>query len=192
MGFLVSIVVVLILKSDIFLLCAWPDSDFEELSSSRQSIEERLVEEYKNSSYSSDTRAELDRIVQDKQCFSCSTSRTITYNSSFFHQLRWALKRTFQNLMLNPQTSVAQVIHPHYSLRIQNSSQMVKKIITVMNFKPSIVCSFQLLLPQVTAVVNYFGSSPNQVLYFRDLRKKNKCNKSRKIERINKNDQLLA
>uniref|UniRef100_A0A8C4GVI7 Broad substrate specificity ATP-binding cassette transporter ABCG2 n=1 Tax=Dicentrarchus labrax TaxID=13489 RepID=A0A8C4GVI7_DICLA len=73
------------------------------------SIEERLVEEYRNSSYSSDTRAELDRIVQDKECILCPKSRTITYNSSFFHQLRWVLKRTFQNLMLNPQTSVAQL-----------------------------------------------------------------------------------
>lgn len=100
-----------ILKSVIVLLCARPDLDFDEISSSRQSIEERLVEEYRNSSYSSDTRAELDRIVQDKECISCSKSRTITYNSSFFHQFRWVLKRTFQNLMLNPQTSVAQVIH---------------------------------------------------------------------------------
>ncbi|KAM7419412.1 hypothetical protein PAMA_016502 [Pampus argenteus] len=85
------------------------DLDFEELSSSRQSIEERLIEEYRNSSYSSDTRAELQRIVQDKDCFSRPKSRTITYNSSFFHQLHWVFKRTFQNLMLNPQTSVAQL-----------------------------------------------------------------------------------
>uniref|UniRef100_A0A671WFX0 Broad substrate specificity ATP-binding cassette transporter ABCG2 n=1 Tax=Sparus aurata TaxID=8175 RepID=A0A671WFX0_SPAAU len=83
--------------------------DFEDISSSRQSIEGRLVEEYRNSSYSSDTRAELDRIVQEKECILCPKSRTITYNSSFFHQLRWVLKRTFQNLMLNPQTSVAQL-----------------------------------------------------------------------------------
>uniref|UniRef100_A0A3B4TXP9 ATP binding cassette subfamily G member 2 (JR blood group) n=1 Tax=Seriola dumerili TaxID=41447 RepID=A0A3B4TXP9_SERDU len=85
------------------------DLDFEELSSSRQSIEERLIEEYRNCSYSSDTRAELGRIVQDKECISRPKSRTITYNSSFFHQLRWVLQRTFQNLMLNPQTSVAQL-----------------------------------------------------------------------------------
>uniref|UniRef100_A0A8C6M7J3 ATP binding cassette subfamily G member 2 (JR blood group) n=1 Tax=Nothobranchius furzeri TaxID=105023 RepID=A0A8C6M7J3_NOTFU len=36
-------------------------------------------------------------------------SRTITYNTSFFHQLRWVCHRTFQNLMLTPQTSVAQL-----------------------------------------------------------------------------------
>uniref|UniRef100_A0A3P9CUF0 Broad substrate specificity ATP-binding cassette transporter ABCG2 n=1 Tax=Maylandia zebra TaxID=106582 RepID=A0A3P9CUF0_9CICH len=77
--------------------------------SSRQSIEERLVDEYRNSGYSSNTRAELERIVKDKRCGSLPKSRTITYNSSFFHQLRWVLHRTFQNLMLNPQTSVAQL-----------------------------------------------------------------------------------
>ncbi|XP_058496476.1 broad substrate specificity ATP-binding cassette transporter ABCG2d [Solea solea] len=85
------------------------DLDFEELSKYRQSIEERLIGEFKNCSYSSDTRAELERIVHDKECVSRPKSRTITYNSSFFHQLHWVLRRTFQNLMLNPQTSVAQV-----------------------------------------------------------------------------------
>lgn len=92
------------------LPCSCSELDFEDLNSSRQSIEGRLVQEYKNSSYSSDTRSELDRIVQDKECSSCSKSRTITYNSSFLHQLRWVLKRTFQNLMLNPQTSIAEVV----------------------------------------------------------------------------------
>uniref|UniRef100_A0A3Q0SKK8 ABC-type xenobiotic transporter n=1 Tax=Amphilophus citrinellus TaxID=61819 RepID=A0A3Q0SKK8_AMPCI len=82
---------------------------FTELSSSRQSIEERLVDEYRNSNYCSDTQAELERIVKDKRCESPPKSRTITYNSSFLHQLRWVLQRTFQNLMLNPQTSVAQL-----------------------------------------------------------------------------------
>uniref|UniRef100_A0A667ZXQ8 Broad substrate specificity ATP-binding cassette transporter ABCG2 n=1 Tax=Myripristis murdjan TaxID=586833 RepID=A0A667ZXQ8_9TELE len=47
--------------------------------------------------------------LKKNECISRPKSRTITYNSSFFHQLRWVLKRTFQNLMLNPQTSVAQV-----------------------------------------------------------------------------------
>uniref|UniRef100_A0A8C6NWA0 Broad substrate specificity ATP-binding cassette transporter ABCG2 n=1 Tax=Nothobranchius furzeri TaxID=105023 RepID=A0A8C6NWA0_NOTFU len=80
-----------------------------ELGATRQSIEERLVEEYRNSSYSGDTQAELKHIVQNKECFSQVKSRTITYNTSFFHQLRWVCHRTFQNLMLTPQTSVAQV-----------------------------------------------------------------------------------
>ncbi|XP_061685780.1 broad substrate specificity ATP-binding cassette transporter ABCG2d [Syngnathoides biaculeatus] len=87
------------------------DLDLEQPSGSRQSMEERLVEEYKNSNYYSDTLAQLERIARDKQRRSpLSATRTVTYNSSFGHQLRWVLRRTFQNLMLNPQTSVAQVV----------------------------------------------------------------------------------
>ncbi|XP_033827771.1 broad substrate specificity ATP-binding cassette transporter ABCG2d [Periophthalmus magnuspinnatus] len=85
------------------------DLDFEELSVSRQSIEERLVEEYRNSCYFTDTQCELERIVQDKNCQSRPLSHTITYNSPYLHQLHWVLKRTWQNLLLNPQTSVAQL-----------------------------------------------------------------------------------
>ncbi|XP_015256412.1 PREDICTED: ATP-binding cassette sub-family G member 2-like [Cyprinodon variegatus] len=85
------------------------DLTFEELGTTRQNIEEHLVVEYKKSSYSSDTGAELRRILQNKECVSSLRSRSITYNNHFLHQLRWVFKRTFQNLMLTPQTSVAQV-----------------------------------------------------------------------------------
>lgn len=83
--------------------------DFDELLKSRQSIEEHLVEEYRKSSYARDTRAELDRILQGKDHATRPRTRTITYNSTFFHQFHWVLKRTLRNLMLNPQTSVAQL-----------------------------------------------------------------------------------
>ncbi|KAK9540518.1 hypothetical protein VZT92_002965 [Zoarces viviparus] len=85
------------------------DLDVDELISSRQSIQENLVEEYRNSSYFSDTRAELESIVQEKKCISYATSDAITYNTSFFHQLRWVLSRTSQGIIMNPQTSVAQL-----------------------------------------------------------------------------------
>uniref|UniRef100_A0A8B9R889 Broad substrate specificity ATP-binding cassette transporter ABCG2 n=1 Tax=Astyanax mexicanus TaxID=7994 RepID=A0A8B9R889_ASTMX len=75
----------------------------------RQSIEARLVEEYKNSSYAQDTNTELARIIQGKEYSIRPKSRVITYNSGFCHQFNWVLKRTFRNLMLNPQTSVAQL-----------------------------------------------------------------------------------
>uniref|UniRef100_A0AAZ3NNZ4 Broad substrate specificity ATP-binding cassette transporter ABCG2 n=1 Tax=Oncorhynchus tshawytscha TaxID=74940 RepID=A0AAZ3NNZ4_ONCTS len=94
---------------------AWrcPDRDRgwreRELSGSRQTIEERLVEEYRNCSYFRDTQVELERITQGKQYTTKPRSRTITYNSSFFTQLHWVLGRTFRNLALNPQTSVAQL-----------------------------------------------------------------------------------
>ncbi|XP_036407127.1 broad substrate specificity ATP-binding cassette transporter ABCG2 [Megalops cyprinoides] len=85
------------------------DPDFEESSSSRQSIEERLVEEYRKSTYHRDTQAALEKILKGKQCATRPKSRTITYNTSFTHQFKWVLKRTFRNLLLNPQTSIAQV-----------------------------------------------------------------------------------
>ncbi|XP_058266442.1 broad substrate specificity ATP-binding cassette transporter ABCG2 isoform X1 [Hemibagrus wyckioides] len=73
------------------------------------SIEERLVQEYKQWSYYKQTRAELEQITQGLNCDNQPKSRTITYNTSFNHQFKWVLKRTFLNLMLNPQTSFAQV-----------------------------------------------------------------------------------
>uniref|UniRef100_A0A3P9LD78 Broad substrate specificity ATP-binding cassette transporter ABCG2 n=1 Tax=Oryzias latipes TaxID=8090 RepID=A0A3P9LD78_ORYLA len=84
------------------------DSNWDSYSA-RRNIKEHLVAEYRSSSYCSDTRAELKRISQNKECNSQTKSRIITYNSSFAQQLRWVLQRTFQNLMLNPQTSVAQL-----------------------------------------------------------------------------------
>ncbi|CAL8400675.1 unnamed protein product [Boreogadus saida] len=78
------------------------------------SVEDRLVEDYQTSSCSAATRAELERIVQGKHrkaqgSTAAAAARTITYNSSFCHQLHWVLKRTFRNLLLSPQTSMAEV-----------------------------------------------------------------------------------
>uniref|UniRef100_A0A673J6Y9 ATP-binding cassette sub-family G member 2-like n=1 Tax=Sinocyclocheilus rhinocerous TaxID=307959 RepID=A0A673J6Y9_9TELE len=85
------------------------DLDQEQLSSSLKCIEDRLVEEYKNSSSYKQTKSELERIVQGQDYSTRPKSRTITYNTSFCHQFNWVLKRTFRNLMLNPQTSFAQI-----------------------------------------------------------------------------------
>ncbi|XP_059211408.1 broad substrate specificity ATP-binding cassette transporter ABCG2-like isoform X2 [Centropristis striata] len=85
-----------------------PDSDTVSLS--RRGIEDKLVEEYRNCHYYKQTKAELERIIQGKESTTVTrTSRTITYNTGFLTQFRWVLKRTFRNLMLNPQTSVAQL-----------------------------------------------------------------------------------
>ncbi|XP_051515164.1 broad substrate specificity ATP-binding cassette transporter ABCG2-like isoform X2 [Myxocyprinus asiaticus] len=83
--------------------------DQEQLSSSLKGIEDRLVEEYKKSSDYKQTQSELERIVQGQDYSTRPKSRTITYNTSFCHQFKWVLKRTFRNLMLNPQTSFAQI-----------------------------------------------------------------------------------
>uniref|UniRef100_A0A672HHV5 ATP-binding cassette, sub-family G (WHITE), member 2a n=1 Tax=Salarias fasciatus TaxID=181472 RepID=A0A672HHV5_SALFA len=85
-----------------------PDS--RKITLSRRRIEDKLVEEYRNCHYFKETKAELEKIVMGKQLTSSVRSRTITYHTGFFTQFRWVLKRTFRNLLLNPQTSVAQVM----------------------------------------------------------------------------------
>lgn len=82
--------------------------DKSDLSS--QAVEEKLVEEYKSCNYYRHTKAELEKIVSGRQSSITVRSRTITYNTSFCTQFRWVLHRTFLNLALNPQTSVAQVL----------------------------------------------------------------------------------
>lgn len=77
---------------------------------STQAIEEKLVQEYKTCSYYKQTKAELEKIMSGRQSSTTVRSRTITYNTSFLTQFRWVLHRTFWNLLLNPQTSVAQVM----------------------------------------------------------------------------------
>ncbi|XP_007571856.1 broad substrate specificity ATP-binding cassette transporter ABCG2 isoform X1 [Poecilia formosa] len=83
--------------------------DAESMSKSRKGIEDKLVEEYRNCQYYKQTKDELEKIFQGKPTTKSSRFRTITYNTSFLTQFRWVLKRTFRNLALNPQTSIAQV-----------------------------------------------------------------------------------
>uniref|UniRef100_A0A8C6THP2 ATP-binding cassette, sub-family G (WHITE), member 2a n=1 Tax=Neogobius melanostomus TaxID=47308 RepID=A0A8C6THP2_9GOBI len=77
---------------------------------SSQAIEDKLVQEYKTCNSYRQTKAELEKIVSGRQSLTTVRSRTITYNTGFFTQFRWVLHRTFWNLALNPQTSVAQVL----------------------------------------------------------------------------------
>uniref|UniRef100_A0A673N697 ATP-binding cassette, sub-family G (WHITE), member 2a n=1 Tax=Sinocyclocheilus rhinocerous TaxID=307959 RepID=A0A673N697_9TELE len=95
--------------ADFFLDVVNGESTAEQLSSSLKGIEDRLVEEYKNSSSYKQTKSELERIVQGQDYSTRPKSRTITYSTSFCHQFNWVLRRTFRNLMLNPQTPFAQV-----------------------------------------------------------------------------------
>ncbi|XP_029310453.1 ATP-binding cassette sub-family G member 2-like isoform X2 [Cottoperca gobio] len=83
--------------------------DPDAVTMSRRSIEGKLVQEYRSCLNFKQTEAELEKIIRGRQLTSPSPSRTITYHTGFFTQFRWVLKRTFRNLMLNPQTSVAQI-----------------------------------------------------------------------------------
>ncbi|KAJ4918833.1 hypothetical protein JOQ06_021793 [Pogonophryne albipinna] len=99
---------VLLLLKRVHLAAALNNSDVS--SSSMQGIEDKLVQEYRKCSQYRETGAELERIMEGKKSSSSSSrSRTITYKTGFFTQFRWVLKRTFQNLLLNPQTSFAQI-----------------------------------------------------------------------------------
>ncbi|XP_043086162.1 broad substrate specificity ATP-binding cassette transporter ABCG2-like [Puntigrus tetrazona] len=90
-------------------LYANEELDEEQLISSLKGIEDRLVEQYKKSISCKQTKSELERIVQGQDYSSLPKSRTITYSTSFCHQFNWVLKRTFRNLILNPQTSFVQI-----------------------------------------------------------------------------------
>uniref|UniRef100_A0A6Q2XND1 ABC transporter domain-containing protein n=1 Tax=Esox lucius TaxID=8010 RepID=A0A6Q2XND1_ESOLU len=83
--------------------------DPDKIASVRESIEGRLVQEYRGSQFYRDTKSQLEQIVAGKQYSGKTRSRTITYNTSFSTQFKWVLRRTFKNLILNPQTSFAQI-----------------------------------------------------------------------------------
>ncbi|KAM9476682.1 broad substrate specificity ATP-binding cassette transporter ABCG2-like [Clarias gariepinus] len=81
----------------------------EESGDIRQSTEKHLLEKYRESNHALETKAELERIMRGKEYSTKTKSRTITYNCGFFHQLNWLVKRTFKNLVLNPQTAIVQL-----------------------------------------------------------------------------------
>ncbi|XP_034021031.1 broad substrate specificity ATP-binding cassette transporter ABCG2-like isoform X2 [Thalassophryne amazonica] len=83
--------------------------DLELDPKSKQGIEDKLVQEYKSCSNFKQTERELERIIYGKMSAASSPTRTITYNTSFLTQFRWVSKRMVRNLILNPQTSVAQL-----------------------------------------------------------------------------------
>uniref|UniRef100_A0AAX7V9N8 ABC transporter domain-containing protein n=1 Tax=Astatotilapia calliptera TaxID=8154 RepID=A0AAX7V9N8_ASTCA len=86
--------------------------DSESMSKSRRGIGEKLVEEYRNCQHFKETKAELggyQKKASGKKVVTTTPFRTITYTTGFLTQFRWVLKRTFRNLILNPQTSIAQV-----------------------------------------------------------------------------------
>nr|XP_014350846.1 PREDICTED: ATP-binding cassette sub-family G member 2 [Latimeria chalumnae] len=87
------------------------DLDADNLNSdaSDQAVVEKLTKEYCKSSYYTDMKAELEKLSEKNKGNSGPVSRRITYANSFFHQMKWVSKRTFKNMLGNPQTSVAQV-----------------------------------------------------------------------------------
>lgn len=81
----------------------------EERSEYDKTVAEQLAEKYSNSSYYRETKAHLESISSGNKMKTKGVFRQITYANSFLHQLKWVSKRTFKNLIGNPQASIAQV-----------------------------------------------------------------------------------
>uniref|UniRef100_A0A8C3S7C8 ABC transporter domain-containing protein n=1 Tax=Chelydra serpentina TaxID=8475 RepID=A0A8C3S7C8_CHESE len=58
----------------------------------------------KLSSYYKETKAELEKLSLKNKRKTSADFQQITYCTSFFHQLKWVSRRTFKNLIFNPQT----------------------------------------------------------------------------------------
>ncbi|KAB0344694.1 hypothetical protein FD755_020210 [Muntiacus reevesi] len=72
---------------------------------------EKLAEFYVNSSFFKETKVELDKFSGNQKRKKLLSYKEITYATSFCHQLKWISKRSFKNLLGNPQASIAQVTY---------------------------------------------------------------------------------
>ncbi|KAM9580872.1 broad substrate specificity ATP-binding cassette transporter ABCG2 isoform 2-T3 [Guaruba guarouba] len=81
----------------------------EEHTEYDKNLAEKLAEEYFNSAYYQETKAVLETIYLRSKEKTKAVFQQITYANSFLHQLKWVSKRTFKNLVGNPQASIAQL-----------------------------------------------------------------------------------
>ncbi|XP_054058071.1 broad substrate specificity ATP-binding cassette transporter ABCG2 isoform X2 [Rissa tridactyla] len=81
----------------------------EERTGYDTTLAEMLAEKYSNSAYYQETKAALENISLGNNKKTKAVFRQITYANSFLHQLKWVSRRTFKNLVGNPQASIAQV-----------------------------------------------------------------------------------
>ncbi|NWU97191.1 ABCG2 protein, partial [Upupa epops] len=70
---------------------------------------ETLADKYSDSTYYQETRTALEKISVGNPKKTKALFQQITYATSFLHQLKWVSKRTFKNLVGNPQASIAQL-----------------------------------------------------------------------------------
>ncbi|NXU96064.1 ABCG2 protein, partial [Cettia cetti] len=82
----------------------------EEHSEYDKTLAEQLAEKYSNSAYYRETKAHLESLSSGNKKKTKGLFRQITYANSFLHQLKWVSRRTFKNLIGNPQASIAQLL----------------------------------------------------------------------------------
>lgn len=87
----------------------------EEPSKGDKPLIEKLAEFYVNSTFFRETKAELDQLSVQKT--KTVAFKELTYATSFCHQLRWISRRSFKNLLGNPQVSKAQWDHETWPQR---------------------------------------------------------------------------
>ncbi|NXU46994.1 ABCG2 protein, partial [Turnix velox] len=80
----------------------------EERAEYETTLAEMLAEKYSESVYYQETKAALENMSLGNKKKSKAVFRQITYAHSFLHQLKWVSRRTFKNLLGNPQASIAQ------------------------------------------------------------------------------------
>ncbi|KAF6128466.1 ATP binding cassette subfamily G member 2 (Junior blood group) [Phyllostomus discolor] len=82
----------------------------EESSKRDKPLIEKLAEFYINSTFFRETKVELDRLSDVQKQKKSVAIKEITYATSFCHQVKWISRRSFKNLLGNPQASIAQII----------------------------------------------------------------------------------
>ncbi|EPQ04338.1 ATP-binding cassette sub-family G member 2 [Myotis brandtii] len=80
----------------------------EEPSKRDKPLIEKLAEFYANSDFFRETKVELGQLLGDQKKKKSTAFTKIIYATSFCHQVRWISKRSFKNLLGNPQASIAQ------------------------------------------------------------------------------------
>ncbi|KAM6220509.1 broad substrate specificity ATP-binding cassette transporter ABCG2 [Rhynchocyon petersi] len=84
--------------------------EIEECSQKDKTIIDKLADFYANSNFYKEMKTELDGLSGVQKKKKTTAFKEITYATSFCHQLRWISKRSFKNLLGNPQASIAQLI----------------------------------------------------------------------------------
>ncbi|NWU04386.1 ABCG2 protein, partial [Urocynchramus pylzowi] len=81
----------------------------EECPEYNKTLAEQLAEKFSNSAYYRETKAHLESLSSGNKMKTKGLFWQITYANSFLHQLKWVSRRTFKNLIGNPQASIAQL-----------------------------------------------------------------------------------
>ncbi|XP_066240714.1 broad substrate specificity ATP-binding cassette transporter ABCG2 isoform X2 [Saccopteryx leptura] len=82
----------------------------EEPSKTDKRFIDKLAEFYVNSTFCREIKTELDQLSEVQKKKRSEGFKEITYATSFCHQVRWISRRSFKNLLGNPQASVAQIM----------------------------------------------------------------------------------